>query len=152
MDGIVGPKTWGALESDSSLFPERTGCNCGQHDPANQGIGELVKSLYFQAVNLGAVLGLGAFNSGGSGTASAGSGPLRMLTDTQKSTLQPFFGNSVDYSTVFLSDKSGAQGRPFTIACPDTNQTVQIINAGTFTPRDRTLIHEVVQSRVFLNK
>lgn len=147
VDGIVGPQTWAALGAGVPfVVPDRTGCNCGQHDPANQGIGELVKSLYFQLVNVGAMLGIGAFDSpaSGTGTASAGSGPLRMLTDTQKTTLQPFFGNSVDYSTVFISDKSGAQGRPFTIAFPDTNQTVQIINAGSFTPTDRTLIHEMM--------
>jgi hypothetical protein len=145
VDGIVGPKTWAALGTGSPVvLPDRTGCNCGQHDPANHGIGELVKSLYFQVVNLGAAFGIGAFGGEGTGTASAGSGPLRMLTDAQKTTLQPFFGNSVDYSTVFLSDKSGAQGRPFTMAFPDTNQTVQIINAGSFTPSDRTLIHEMM--------
>jgi hypothetical protein len=145
VDGIVGPKTWAALAASSSLVvPPRTGCDCGQHDPANQGIGELVRSLYFQLVNLGAAFGIGAFGSQSTGTASAGTGPLRMLTDAQKTTLQPFFGNSVDYSTVFLSDKSGAQNRPFTIAFPDTNQTVQIINAGSFNPSDRTLIHEMM--------
>lgn len=145
VDGIVGPKTWAALEAGGPfVVADRSGCDCGQHDPANQGIGEMVKSLYFQLLNLGASFGFGAFDSQGTGTASAGSGPLRMLTDPQKTTLQPFFGSSVDYSTVFISDKSGAQGRPFTIAFPDTNQTVQIINAGSFTPSDRTLIHEMM--------
>jgi peptidoglycan hydrolase-like protein with peptidoglycan-binding domain len=147
VDGIVGPKTWAALEAVApQVVADRSGCNCGQHDPANRGVGEMVKSLYFRMASAAAALGLGAFdNQGtGSGTASAGSGPLRMLTDPQKATLQPFFGDSVDYSTVFISDKSGAQGRPFTIAFPDSNQTVQIINAGSFTPSDRTLIHEMM--------
>jgi len=145
VDGIVGPKTWAALGTGGPVFvPDRTGCNCGQHDPANRGIGELVKSLYFQLLNLGASFGFGAFDNEGTGAASAGSGPLKTLTEPQKNTLLPFFGNSVDYSTVFISDKSGAQGRPFTIAFPDSNQTVQIINAGSFTPSDRTLIHEMM--------
>jgi hypothetical protein len=146
VDGVVGPKTWAALQQGSTsggiVVPPRDGCNCGQHDPANQGIGEWIKSLYFQFVNFGAALGFGAMGSSGSGSASAGSGPLRMLTDVQKNTLKPFFGDSIDYSTVFISDKSGAQNRPFTIAFPDTNQTVQIMNCGTFSPTDRTLIHE----------
>ncbi|MCA9190557.1 MAG: peptidoglycan-binding protein [Planctomycetales bacterium] len=144
-DGIVGPKTWAALDAGiEQLIPDRTGCNCGQHDPSNRGIGELIKSIYYQVVNLGASFGLGAFGASGSGTASAGTGPIRMLTEAQKITLQPFFGSSIDYSTVFISDKTGAQGRPFTVAFPDNNQTVQIINAGSFNPKDRTLIHEMM--------
>ena len=145
VDGIVGPQTWGALEAGvAATVPDRTGCNCGQHDPTNRGIGEMIKTLYFRMVNAAAALGLGAMDNQGTGTASAGSGPLRMLTDPQKATLQPYFGDSIDYSTVFISDKSGAQGRPFTVAFPDTNQTVQIINAGSFAPSDRTLIHEMM--------
>ncbi|MCA9126618.1 MAG: peptidoglycan-binding protein [Planctomycetales bacterium] len=145
VDGIVGPKTWQALDAGvTNEIPNRSGCNCGQFDPANRGIGELVKTLYQQLLNIGASIGLGAFGASGTGQASAGSGPIRMLTETQKTTLLPFFGNSIDYSTVFISDKTGAQGRPFTVAFPDNNQTVQIINAGSFTPKDRTLIHEMM--------
>ncbi|HWB04425.1 MAG TPA: peptidoglycan-binding domain-containing protein [Verrucomicrobiales bacterium] len=147
-DGVVGPMTWAALQGQSGGGPvvvaARTGCNCGQHDPNNHGVGEWIKSLYYQMVNLGAALGFGAMGGSSSGSGSGGSGPLRMLTETQKNTLHPYFGDSLDYSTVFISDKSGAQNRPFTMAFPDTNQTVQIINCGTFNPKDTTLIHEMM--------
>jgi peptidoglycan hydrolase-like protein with peptidoglycan-binding domain len=150
-DGVVGPMTWNALQAQSSpsggevVVPAKTGCICGQLDPANQSIGQVIQGLYFQMVNFGAALGLGAMGDSASGGAgSGGNGPLRMLTDDQKNTLKPFFGDSVDYSTVFISNKSGAQNRPFTIAFPDTNQTVQIMNCGTFDPDDATLIHETM--------
>ncbi len=150
-DGVVGPKTWGALEAGSGglvtpppvIVADRGGCNCGQHDPANAGIAQIIRGLYQQMVNFAASFGIGAMGPTASGS-SGGDGPIRMLTEEQRNSLASFFGDSIDYSTVFISNKSGAQNRPFTAAFPDGNQTVQIMNCGTFTPHIRTLSHEMM--------
>ena len=43
VDGVVGPKTWAALLTNTGLPDTRNGCDCGQHDQANQGLGELAQ-------------------------------------------------------------------------------------------------------------
>jgi hypothetical protein len=147
VDGVVGPKTWAALQGGGgNVFPAQTGCRCGQHDPNNGGIGELVKSLYFQMVEFGAAFGLAAMGKESTGQSSGGSGPLRMLNRIQKDMAEPYFGDSLDFSSIFISNKIGAQGRPFTMAFPDENQTVQILNLGSFDPHPNDLIHELAHA------
>jgi hypothetical protein len=53
------------------------------------------------------------------------------------------YGESLDFSSIFISNITGFGGRPFTVAFKDTNQIVQIMNCGTFAPDRKTLIHEL---------
>src|SRR5205807_766182 len=70
-------------------------------------------------------------------------GPIRMLSPMQKAVVDSVFGKSLDVSRIFISNKTGAQNRPFTVAFPDQGQTVQIMNLGTFSPNGNLLIHEL---------
>ena len=147
-DGIVGPKTWASLLTG----PEpsgRSGCDCGLTDRANQGMGEMIRSLFIQAANQAAALGLGAFAPPGAG-AGGGTpipvvgGTIRPLSPTQLAIATPVYGASLDYDKIFTTDKTGAGNRPFTIAAPNTDGTfVQIMNLGP-RPSNNTLIHELM--------
>ena len=144
VDGIVGPQTWGALQSAKPVeTPPRQGLNCGTSDPANV---SLVQSTRQQFVASRSSPTVSALRFGGFQRSSAvqtSSGPFRILTPAQQSKATAFFGNSLDFSRIFISNKTGLGGRPFTAAFPDSNQVVQIINCGTFSPSDRLLVHEL---------
>lgn len=64
---------------------------------------------------------------------------LRHLTASQEATARSVFGSSLDFSTVFISDKTGLGGLPFTIA----SFGIQVMNLGTFGPSRNLLIHEL---------
>jgi len=163
VDGIVGPKTWGALFLPVGETPEQTGCDCGNPDRQSQTLAVSIRQDFHRIGGVGGVAGgtpsAGVVSrtfgttgrrgfAGGSGfgvasTSSLSGSPFRFLDDVQKTKAKAVFGNSLDFSRIFISNKSGLQGRPFTAAFPDKNQIVQIMNCGTFTPSDRTLIHEL---------
>lgn len=141
VDGIVGPKTWAALGSGGGAGTDKppapmVGTVCGTGDSANARLG---RSL---AERLLAALPIPGASSGSGGTSIIPSG-YRFLTDPQKATARGAFGDSLDFSRIYLSDSTGAGGRPFTFAFPDGTDTAQIINAGSFTPSARLLIHEL---------
>lgn len=143
-DGIVGPKTWGALESvKPDEVPPRQGIDCGTSDLANKGLASSIRQQ-FVASRSAPPTSAGRFLAfGQSSTAQLSSGPIRMLTPAQQNKAKAVFGGSLDFSRIFISEKTGLGNRPFTIAFPDTNQIVQIMNCGTFSPSDRLLIHEL---------
>jgi Zn-dependent peptidase ImmA (M78 family) len=78
-----------------------------------------------------------------------------MLDSGQQTKATAVYGSSLDFSSIFISNKTGLGGRPFTIAFPDQSDIVQIMNCGTFSPSDATLIHELAhvwQSQHHSNK
>jgi len=156
-DGVVGPKTRAALAGSEPGTADR-GCNCSNTE--NFSLGQPREFADFfrnNRIKSGNKLGFAVSSSSSSSGAStaSGSGPLRMLDTAQKALAIRFFGSSLDFSTIFISNKTGIGGRPFTIAFKDSNQIVQIMNCGSFTPVWSTLIHElghVWQSQHHSNK
>lgn len=165
-DGIVGPKTWAALGSGPTpIIPPRTGIDCGTCDPANKGLVSQIAFAFGQAlVELGLIPEGASFNPFGSGGISLPSLPglpslpaiptFRQLTAAEEATARSVFSASIDFSTVFISDKSGAGNRPFTVAIPVpialTGQfaisgIVQVMNLGknAAAPGRNLLIHEL---------
>jgi hypothetical protein len=144
VDGIVGPMTWGALESvQPSDIPPRQGIDCGTSDPGNNGLAQTIRQQ-FVASRRAPPTRPGRFLAFGQTAAfQDASNHIRLLSPAQQSKATAFFGGSLDFSRIFISNKTGLGNRPFTMAFPDTNQIVQIINCGTFTPSDRLLIHEL---------
>ena len=145
VDGFVGPNTWNKLlTTEPAEIANRVGINCGTHDAGSRAIGEGIAKQFFGSTNTSpAATSLSRFGQSTTTTANSSSNPIRMLTDFQKTTAKSVYGNSLDFSRIFISNKTGFGGRPFTIAFPDSNQIVQIINCGTFAPSQRLLIHEL---------
>jgi hypothetical protein len=129
-DGIVGPKTWAALLAIPELiYPPRSGIDCGAGDPDNQPLVAQVAMEFGQdLVAVGLVPAGAAFNpfeSGGMSLPSAPSLPslpalpkFRKLSPGEEATARSVFGSSLDYGSVFITNKAGAKNRPFTVAIP----------------------------------
>lgn len=134
VDGIVGPKTLAKLRGGTSPLAPRTGRLCDNPDPANLGGGLAIRSSLVSA----------GVPSRSSAFSFAGLPALRPLTQFQISLARNTYGASLDFPRIFISDQKGAGGRPFTIALsiPVTG-TIQIMNCGTFSPDEPTLIHEL---------
>ncbi len=134
-DGIVGPKTWAALGKSHVEVPPMEGTRCGTCDEANSGNTVMLKQMYSSMKSSGSLP---------SGAASfASSAPIQTMTEAQRATARRAFGDSLDFSRIYITNKSGAQNRPFTVAFFDGAQNVQIMNLGTFTPGTQLLIHEL---------
>lgn len=152
-DGIVGPKTWEKLlEQNQVIVPPYTDFICGTADSNNGSIASFIQQQFVAFRQSSAAptvrMGFAPRRSivGGAPSAvtySSNSSPIRMLTETQIAKAKTVYGNSIDFTKVFISDKAGLQNRAFTIAFKDNNQVVQIMNCGTFDPSDKLLIHEL---------
>jgi hypothetical protein len=90
------------------------------------------------------------------------SGHFKLLTAAQQAVANSVFGTSLDASGVYLSDFTGVENRPFTLAFALPAilslelgvSSVYLINCGTFNPRTPLLIHELThvwQSQHHLN-
>lgn len=159
VDGIVGPLTWGELLVPVPDVPERGGCDCGngamesltlakslQQDflrakAAATGPSTTTVSRTFLATGFGRPAG--STGTSGASALNLSNTPFRFLTTSQKNQAKAVYGNSLDFSRIFISNKTGLGNRPFTMAFPDENEIVQIMNCGTFTPKHDTLIHEL---------
>jgi len=154
-DGIVGPLTWKALRAmapDTPLLP-RTGTACANCDPDNQGRAMAMGHAFAAAfANPANGMQRAAFRSSAFPSLTLPSLPslpslptIKPLTFGQQVTASGVFGTSLDFSTIFISDQTGAQNRPFTVAVPATLLTpaVQLMNLGTFSPTTDLLIHEL---------
>src|SRR5882724_8984255 len=143
-DGVVGPKTWGALLA-ATVSDGRTGCNCGSSDQANVGMGEFIKTMYLQFAQFAASFGLGAFGPT-AGTPIPGiGGTISPITSAQIAIATPVYGGSMDWSTVYTTTLLGVGNRPFTVAAPDPTNGgfVQVMNLGAV-PTTDDLIHELM--------
>lgn len=144
VDGIVGPNTWDKLLTTAPAeIAERVGIDCGTHEFGNRAIGESLARQFFGSTNVPGTTLFSASVQQSAATSQSSTNPLRLLSDAQRNTAKLVYGNSLDFSRIFISNKTGLGGRPFTMAFPDQNQTVQIINCGTFAPSQRLLIHEL---------
>lgn len=65
---------------------------------------------------------------------------FKPLSAAQRALAAPVFGNSIDFTSVLLSDFKGASGRAFTIVVG----RFLIMNCGSFRPSNAMLIHELV--------
>lgn len=139
VDGIVGPKTWAALPAFDAGVVGPLPALCGNSQTANTGLNQLIQSLFKS-------LPIGAFGLTPVAGAVSDNSPIRMLTDVQQAAARNVFGESLDFSRIFLSSRTGLGNRPFTTAFPDSNQIVQILNLGSFTPANSTLIHELAHA------
>jgi len=162
VDGIVGPMTWGTLLLPVDRVPPQSGCDCGNVQSGSQGLGNLIKHEFlrsrggesgpappprsFAATGVRSLvgqMGVGGTATGGQTSLGLSGSPFRQLDAGQLAKARAVYGDSLDFDRIFISNKAGLQNRAFTIAFPDKNQIVQIINCGTFTPSDGTLIHEL---------
>jgi hypothetical protein len=145
-DGIAGPKTWAKLPPfDSSTTAPMTGCDCATCDPKNADFAGLA-AAHFVANRKApprAFALRGPARAMRTFSAAPSAGPIRRLDEVQIGKAKKVFGDSIDFSSVFITDRAGLGNRPFTMAFKDTNEIVQIINFGTFAPNDDTLIHEL---------
>lgn len=143
-DGVVGPKTWGALLAGGGETGAMSGCNCGIGDQANAGMGEFIKQMYLQFAQMAAAFGVGAFGPT-AGTAVSGFGTtLVPISAAQIAIATPVYGGSLDWSTIYTTTLLGAGNRPFTVAAPDPNGGfVQVMNLGA-APKNNDLIHELM--------
>jgi len=166
VDGIVGPKTQAALRSVPP--PVQREFICGTGDPANQG--EVLATKQALLASLSPTQGtpgatnLAAFGPTGGGgfLASFPSMPglpaspsiplpafpslprIRHLTPAQETDAKAVYGSSLDFAQIFISNKKGPTGRPFTMALrlPGLG-IIQVMNLGTFSPSKDLLIHEL---------
>lgn len=150
-DGIVGPKTWEKLLAQKQVIPPHNEFLCGNADKENLSAASLVQQQFNLAkvqapkpkVQFGIRSGSIGSPAGAKTFSLAESSPFRFLTEAQKNTARNVYGNSLDFSRIFISNKSGLGGRAFTVAVKDTNEVVQIMNCGKFDPSDNLLIHEL---------
>lgn len=159
-DGIIGPLTLAKLTA-KPLEPCRPyGCRCGNCDPSNQTIAmvlrnQIATSARRQSDRIGSVSSSAVKSFAGGSAATQRSLPfgitipsmptVQLITATQIAAVRGVYGSSLDYSRIYISDKAGAQNRPFTVAVPATPLTpaIQIMNCGTLNPSHDTLIHEL---------
>jgi len=154
-DGIVGPKTWGKLLAD---LPVASSLSC---DPCCDN----ANPDHLNSVNNAATFADADISSNASSSAKPNvllgfSIPIPKLPSLPKLPSMPklrplagspeealmikAYGTSIDSSTVFMSDKTGLGGRPFTIASPAAPliKPRQIMNVG-LSPGNCTIVHEL---------
>jgi hypothetical protein len=147
-DGIVGPLTLAALNGPGIDVPYRSGLDCGCSDAGAPSLGVLVQQQFASA----ALRGSPASTLGQARVASPVSFPARVLasipgapspprplTPAQQATATAVYATSINFSRVFISDKTGLGNRPFTV----TFLRGELMNMGTFTPATNDLIHEL---------
>jgi hypothetical protein len=146
-DGIVGPLTWAALHDRQQPHRRRhINCACGN---TNHAVGAQLRQ---ELAHYLAGPGKASFGQPQAFSARAGTPmklgitapKLRTMTDPEKAIIDSVYGNSIDYSTVFLSNKTGFDDRAFVLAVPASNgmgRTIQIVNIGESYTR-HTLVHE----------
>lgn len=172
-DNIVGKMTVAAMDEelaqadrkDPTPYPLRPKRTCGNCLAGNQAHGLSIAQSFIQTLQspsppsppsrFAAQPVSANFAQVGDPAPPAGS-IFRKLNDTQQNRIKDVYGESVELSTVFLSNKTGIGGLPFTMCLersdlpfllvpgvgPDV-KAIQIINCGTFEPDDDTLIHEM---------
>jgi hypothetical protein len=126
-DGVVGPATWVTLPQVLTSESEAEMC-CGNVNPMHAASLNSARRAMRAAP----------------ATKSAVRVPkLRRASKEEKRRARAVFGQSIDFSTVFLSDQTGINGRPFVIAVPNpSGEVLQIMNIGPEPSPDR-MIHEL---------
>lgn len=166
-DGIVGPLTWGMLDAPPPAPVAAYFARCCNGNPETHGMRQMVAQAFTaelgaatqnmqpdaaQQKNFGFQLP-GAVKTGGlpapgvAATVAAMLKKFRKLTPGQIASASGVYGNSIDFTWVFLSLHTGASNRPFTVVVPLTvlgvGVTAWVLNCGTFAPSNDLLIHEL---------
>lgn len=149
-DGIVGPLTLASLDGLGMDVPDRSGLDCGCSDASAPSLGLLVQQQLASATRNQVVPAFGQSRVASPANFAVRSpavlagfpslpSPPRPLTAAQQATALPYYGSSLDFSRIYISDRSGISNRPFTISF----YLGEVMNMGTFTPTTTTLIHEL---------
>ena len=151
-DGIVGPLTQAKLNGGAMIGEPRTGVQCGNSDASILNQAQRIRADFFSELT-GASRGSQAFGITSSpsllGSISLPTLPnFKKLDATQTGFATGAFGNSIDLSRVFISNKVGPTGRPFTafIGAPiglATQFGICVMNLGKFATDKKTVIHEL---------
>jgi Putative peptidoglycan binding domain len=150
-DGIVGPLTWAALDRTKPGPVAVCYDACGCATAASRGAHNAIFASHAKNFRASESFTASAF-SARSATSLASAAPassegfdIRRVTDAEKAKLEPFYGNSISYFNVFMTNKTGIDNRAFvlTIAPPGlpNMMATQYVNIGT-NYTDHTLIHE----------
>jgi hypothetical protein len=145
-DGIVGPKTWAQLPAPKTDVPLRSGINCGTSVPANNNQAFAIRQSFVSDFATSA--------SSSSFLPSLPSRPrfLKVGGSIHEPIARAVYGSSLNYDSIFISDKTGVGNLPFTIAINIDFASsaitglpvgpVVVMNCGTLAPRRDLLIHE----------
>jgi len=154
-DDIVGKMTIAALDNGMFELENKPDLDrddvCCNGDPITDGFRHAVRNQLSLAIQQSPEQG--DFRSRGFQLASAPvtgalgfSAPtfsllshFSRLTPSQIATATGVFGTSIDFTFVLLCDISGVSGRAFTVVAGP----LLVINCGTFSPPNSTLIHEL---------
>lgn len=159
-DGIAGPLTFAKLSGGSQVLP-RGGPICGNTDPGALGATQLIASAFADEMRGRGGGGNQVFAltsaTGSSSTSSitgAGFGfpsitlpTFKPLDAAQAKFVTDVFGTSIDLSRVFISNKVGPTGRPFTAFIGDPTglgigPAICVMNCGSFGRDQDTIVHE----------
>lgn len=151
-DDIVGKMTMAALDDEMFALENQPVSDvdeiCCNGDPAEEGLRHSITHQFREFANArlsipGTVQSRNARTFVGAKT--VGSTSLSLLSHfsplsaAQIAVATPIFGTSINFTFVFLSDFKGFSGRAFTVAVGP----FIVMNCGTFTPANGTLIHEL---------
>ncbi len=156
-DGIAGPLTLAKL-SGGSQVQARGGPVCGNTDPGVAGATQLIASAFATELRR-AQGGNQAFALTSFPTASGITGPgigfpsislptFTPLDVAQAKFVTDVFGTSIDLSRVFVSNKFGPTGRPFTAFIGDPTGLglggpgICVMNCGSLGHDQDTIVHE----------
>jgi hypothetical protein len=162
-DNIVGKMTIAALDAEllrgePPSGPLRSMQFCENGNPANRALAMIIQTQFIGSLEESVA-------AGGTSTSARSSLGIKGLSGRSAfrgfSSLLPSFksfagspqdtanvrsrfGGSIDFSTVFISNKTGLQGRAFTIgfSLPGGVGVVQVMNLGS-SPSEPTVIHEM---------
>ena len=144
-DGIVGPLTWRALKGEQRAIRKAEPlCACHEtHDTAL--LRQAVAALLGDNPPVASSRGFAATGSGTRAAPTTAGLPfptLRRPTDSERNTVKAVYGESIDFSKVFISNAIGLDNRAFVVAVsPGLGRFIQIVNIGGGVP-DHRLVHE----------
>ena len=121
VDGLVGPQTLAALKQS----PPATGRAkrvCGNGLAGNRGLDIAIGQSFVQAMQPGSNrLGITTLSVGDAPTAPPSNALFRRLSTAQEQRVREVYGESIDFTTVFISSRAGLENRAFTICLERTD-------------------------------
>jgi peptidoglycan hydrolase-like protein with peptidoglycan-binding domain len=150
-DGIVGPLTQSKL-NESLQYPTSAHQQCANCLPENGVHVASVRNLFTPLLGKPG----NSFRSQLSFTQRSNAAPqatvggiqIAALDKDQRDVAKARFGTSLNLDTIFITNKTGAGNRPFTVGIPGTSgqgPTV-ILNMGTLQPFGDDLVHELAHA------
>lgn len=155
-DGIARPITWGVL--DPANTPDQPVVCCGTGDMSNQAKGvALARRLMADSArqprtSIAVGMTVGSFSAPSFNLRSLNpANHIRLLTASPfvTSRVTRIYGTSLDFSRIFITDQTGLQDRPFTVAVLIPGGLpgiptgyIQVMNLG-LGPREDTVVHEL---------